>query len=197
MSRLRCRLPLLFAAASFMPVLHAQDAPTGGSSWLIGGSASIQRSRNVESEITSTSLDLNPQLGYFIATGLALTANLRFARSTTEGASSTAWGVGPGASYYFGRAPRTLYPYVSGRILWGRDRNTVSIPLPGGELTSSSTNWLWRVAGGGALMLVRNAAVTGELFFARNRRTSRGSEPVARSTDESYGLAVGLSIFAY
>ena len=190
------RLPLFVTALVSASALQAQQAPTDRGAWLIGGSAAFQRVRDVEVDRTTTFLDLNPQLGYFVFPGLALTANLRFARASGEGFSVTSWRVGPGATYYFGEARRRLYPYLSGQALWGWGRNAASSPQ-GGEIVTRDHTWQWRLAGGGALMLVRNAAVTGELFYARARLTARISGGDFKEVTETYGIAVGIAVFVY
>jgi hypothetical protein len=103
--------------------------------------------------------------------------------------------MGPGLSYYFTGKRSRLYPYVSLRSLWVRAEFEPSDDAPFLE-PSDDTDWVWTVAGGAAVFLARNAAVTGELFYSQARFILDGAQRSENSSVQ-YGLQFGIRVFLY
>lgn len=82
----------LGASASAAAQSHATDRGV----WLLDGNASLVHNSTSGSSSGSTGLRISGAAGYFLIPGVAVSANLQFAHSTSSGSSSTLYGVGPG-----------------------------------------------------------------------------------------------------
>ena len=63
--------------------------------------------------------------------------------------------------------------------------------------TSSNGWWSWRGAGGIALLLARNVAVTGEAFYGQVHYDVSVAGLSSSQTSASFGLSFGFSLFLY
>lgn len=93
---------LLFVLLTF--IAEAQITKTN---WLVGGSANVYRQQEklLGTDIKSTSIELSPNLGYFIvdkfAVGLQPSFGYLYYTKSSYHSQSTSWSVGPFARYYF------------------------------------------------------------------------------------------------
>jgi hypothetical protein len=170
----------------FLPaLLNAQQYAVDRGVWQVSGSAGFQSS---ETEIEgqslgrSTTISLVPSVMYFVSAGLAVGGELGLARSSFRGNTQTLIGVGPAATYYFGRSARTWYPFIGASVSVSRNH-----PESGDDLTE------WRYKGGGGLLFLLSTAVgvNSELFYETGRQTSDGET----AKGNRYGLAFGISAF--
>jgi hypothetical protein len=180
---------LLVLALGLVPprAAAAQYSPVHRGSIQLGGTAQFGHFRDIGNDFNSTALEIAPRLGYFVARGLALSANLQFRHTASEIATGTDWGVGPGLTYYVpGVSPR-VYPFVSGRTLftWGHFWDESGVTLD----RHHSTSWL--VSTGALVLLAEHVGLTAELYYQHDRFTV---EPATNSSD-SYGLQWGFAIF--
>jgi hypothetical protein len=170
---------------------QGQESPLDRGVWLVGGTGRIYGMHDLDDDTRRFVLDLNPQLGYFVARHLAVHANLAFAYGSGGGGSYRAGGIGPGLSYYFGGPRSRLLPYLTARTLfiWSR-----SGPADDASSVSRSRQWL---AGGGISWLVaRNVGLTAEAFYQRSIVKELERENGDR-TSEVYALNFGVTAFAY
>lgn len=174
------------AAALFMftpvLVLYAQTSAIDRGSLLLDGDASFtSNTAGVNNEDRMTLLAVRPAVQYLILPGFAIGGVVSLAHSSLEGLSSTTFGVGPAATYFFGKGDRSFFPFVSGHV--NLDRRISNF--------SDSRNFFsYRGSGGVLLMLSRSVGLTGELFY--RAQNSRGN-----SNSNSFGLAFGVSAFVF
>lgn len=178
----------LGASASAAAQSHATDRGV----WLLDGNASLVHNSTSGSSSGSTGLRISGAAGYFLIPGVAVSANLQFAHSTSSGSSSTLYGVGPGLAYYFGRGARKAHPFLAVSALYGHQ-----------TLSSSSTSTAtlhsiaWVGSGGLVFLLARNVGVTGEAYYTQSHFTSSYRGTSSASTQKEYGTRFGLAIFLY
>ncbi len=93
----------LFIASLLLTI--TSNAQITEENWLVGGSASFGRSSsNSEGGFTqsSSALNINPNIGYFLKNNLALGLQASFGYSKTDGGvSGIGYGGGPFVRYYF------------------------------------------------------------------------------------------------
>ncbi len=179
------RQPLLFSGIFLLALLVpsamlAQSYALTPGSWRVGGSASVTGFRDVGNDRRFFTIDFSPRIGYFVFKGLSFDANLRFARTSSQGQTSSLWGVGPGLTYYFGQQDWRVYPFASGRTLFTF-----------GEFTD---RYAWLGGVGVVILLNAHVGILAELFYQFddvNRNTGQGNE------SETYGLRFGVAAFAY
>jgi hypothetical protein len=171
---------------------QAQNYATDRGVWLLGGTARITGFRDIGNDTRTFVVDLNPRLGYFLVPGLALTANLQYARLSQDDGVVSRYGVGPGVTFYLLQRRTLLNPFLSGRTLYIHDR----IESDGVEgLTSKSFTWL--VAGGAAVFLARNVALTGEIFYSHGHFSNEFGGSTQSNNSEEYGTQFGVSVHVF
>ena len=192
-----CVLGLLAGAGA--QALPAQRSPIHRHSIQVAGSARLTHTRDIGNDRGWTTFELTPRIGYFIANGLAVNANLRFERTSLSAEHLTGWGVGPGLTYYVDLHSRHFYPFVSGRTLFTWDK--ISGLQPDGTTSRKNTNRVWLVSGGGLFMLGQHVGITGEIFYEHERFSAEAfiftgvSEQV--NSSETYGLQWGVAAFIF
>ncbi len=163
--------------------------------WILGGGAGLSHGRSTCTGCSSssyTSLDIFPQVGYFVAPGLAITADLNFWYRWGTGISETQYGAGPGVAYYFTQRPARLHPFVKAGIRYFHVTSSQS-----GTSTVRYHSFQWQGSAGLALMVARNVAVTGEAYYRHiYSHSSRGGFSNS-STHASYGTSFGVAVFLY
>jgi hypothetical protein len=183
------RMGLLVLALGLLPprAAAAQYSPVHRGSIQLAGTAQFGHSRDIGNDFNTTFLEIAPRLGYFVAPGLALSANLQFRHTTQEIADGTEWGVGPGLTYYVSGLSRHVYPFVSGRTLftWSHAWDKSGVVLD----QRHSTTWL--VSAGALVPLAEHVGLTAELYYQHDHFTV---EPNWNSA-EAYGLQWGFAIF--
>jgi hypothetical protein len=164
-------------------VLHAQTSAIDRGSVLLDGDASFtSNTAGVNNDDRMTLLTVRPAVQYLILPGFAIGGVVSLAHSSLNGLSSTAFGVGPAVTYFFGKGERNFYPFVSGhlnldRVIYSGDQDARNV-------------FSYRGAGGVLLMLSRSVGLTGELFY-------RGQNSRGNSNSNSFGLAFGVSAFIF
>lgn len=173
---------ICFCFLVFTPLsaLHAQTYALDQSSLLLGGNASLTSTGTGDSDRTS-SFVLNPSAQYFIAPGLAVGGDVLLEYTSSDDFSTTRYGIGPTASYFFGSGERSYYPFLSGSV------RAVHTNFDGPS--DGATVMTYRGSGGILIMLSRSIGVTGELFYQMQDR-----EEFEVNT---FGLAFGISAFVF
>jgi hypothetical protein len=160
--------------------------------WLLSGSASLAHSKSSGSSSGHTGLGITTTAGYFVVPGLALSANFQFGHSAGEGATATSYGVGPGISYYFGRANTKLHPYLAAAALYQHQSFSNS-----GVSTSTWHSFTYTGSGGLALLVARNVGATGEVYYMHSNSKASSPNNVTTGSSTQYGTRFGLAIFIY
>jgi len=171
---------------------EAQQHPTDKGSVLVGGTANLSHFRDKGNDASSTSLTLNPRVGYFVVPGLALTANLQLIFASSEDASTHAYGVGPGVTYYFRHRSVLLNPYLAVRTLYYRETSHLD-----GFPDRTSEQFAWSGAGGVSLFVARNVAILGELYYQHFHVTASVQDASSSNSAEEYGFQFGISAFVF
>ncbi len=182
---------LLFAVLSAGPAA-AQQYATDRGVVLVAGTANVSHFHDRRSGGSSTTVSLNPRVGYFVIPGLALSANLQVASTSSDGASTHAWGVGPGATWYFRHRRVVLNPYLAVRTLYYRETTHLD-GLP--DLTTEQFSWAG--AAGLSLFVARNAALLGELYYQHFHLAARVQGADVSASAEEYGVQFGVAVFVF
>ena len=171
----------------FAPDLAGQESATGRGTVTLGGAGRLSSFRDIGNDQRSFIMDLNPRVGWFVASRLALSANAVYQRFSNEFSVSSTWGVGPGLTYYFGSGEETVLPFLSGRSLlrWsgapGSDWRTVSL-----------------LGGAGLVFMVsRHVGVRAELFYQWNGTTVSSGSVTGGNTSEEFGVLFGVTAFVF
>jgi hypothetical protein len=171
---------------------QAQNYATDRGVWLIGGTARITNFRDIGNDASTFVLDLNPRVGYFVVPGLALTANLEYGHFSQDDAAVSTYGIGPGVTYYFRHRGATLNPFLSGRTLY------IHRHVDADNVTAATNDsFTWLVAGGAALFLARNVAVTGEVFYSHDHFSNDFGDFSQSNDSEEYGTQFGVSVHVF
>ncbi len=171
--------------------LTAQASPVQRGSIRLAGGASITHASDRDTDQASTSLAIAPDVGYFVAPGVAVELGASYSHLSAGGSTANGVAVGPGLTVYPWTAPSRLYPFVSGRLQLGRLSGTSSVQ--GQDATTTTTTW--SVGGGVLLMAGAHVGISGELYYQRNRnKLTRGSVATVDHT-EAYGLRWGVVAF--
>jgi hypothetical protein len=170
----------------------AQDYPIDRGSLLLAGTASATGAKASGDESGTFSLDVNPRLAFFVTRGLAVNANLQLSHTSSSSFSGWQWGVGPGATYYFGGPSSRVYPFVTGRALFVRTHSR----WRDGDFDAESSAVAWLAGGGVVLMLVKHVGVSGELFYQWTEYSQHAdtSDSLRR---QWYGLRIGVAAFVF
>ena len=180
------------AIAPQVPSASAQSYAMDRGVWTVGGSASLTHYASGLGNGT-TSISLFPSVGYFFLPGFLVAATLQYAHSSGSefAPTSTAFGAGPRLAYYFGSGSARIHPYLAAAAFIGSERQRIQ------GSTSSVGVWSWRGAGGIALLLARNVAVTGEAFYGQTRSDvpDAATGRISSRASASFGLSFGLSLF--
>jgi hypothetical protein len=178
---------LVLAIAVLAPATaHGQSHAVDRGSILAAGNASFTStgSNLPGGDGRVTALVLQPRLQYFVQPGLAVGGEVTLTRFSRGSNSTTSYGVGPSASYYFGAdQARPFHPYVGAGVQYARfDTGSFSSSTVGG-----------RAAAGIAFMLSSAVALDGSVFYATTRR--HGEEP--NFGTDVVGVAVGVAAFVF
>jgi hypothetical protein len=109
----------LSAAATFLIVavgpLAGQASPVQRGSIRLAGGASITHASDRDTNLGSTRVTIAPDLGYFVAPGVAVELGASYSHLSAGGATANGVAVGPGLTIYPWTAARRFYPFLSGR----------------------------------------------------------------------------------
>ncbi len=159
---------------------HAMDR----GAWTLAGTAGLSHSRGS----SGAYLFFAPAVGYFVAPGLEISADLSLSHSWGNGSSATWYGAGPGVTYYFRKGATKLHPFMSASAFYIHKSD-----YAGGTAHGFS----WRGSAGVALLVARNVALLGEGYF--NHATSHSGSGINRysNTQVSYGTSFGVAVFLF
>ena len=144
-------LRVLLLLSLTAPVAAQTGYPVQKGNVSLGGTASFSSSQFEDSDRLTT-LTLSPSALFFVADGLAVGGNASFIRASSDGDSSSSFGIGPRIAYYFGGPASSVYPFVSAGVAYTSLNENLS--ALGGE-----------VAGGAVFMLSRSVGLSGEAYF--------------------------------
>src|SRR5689334_9473945 len=165
---------ILVLSPALLGAQARNDSPIRKGTVQVAGTAAFYHDRDIGNDNGWTLFELMPRVGYFVTRGLAVSANLQFRKVWGEDQRSTAWGVGPGLTYYFTTPARRFYPFVSARSLFTRTRSHVDehtfdngITLPPSTSTGFTDSWL--LSAGGLFMISRQVGISTELFYQHDK----------------------------
>jgi hypothetical protein len=187
-------IPLLLLACILGIALPctAQSYATDRGAVVIGGNARISKFRDIGNDASTFLVELNPRVGYFVAPGLLLSANLQYAHYSQDLGSSSQYGIGPGVTYYFRHRKTKLNPYLSARSLYVHQSYH-----PDGFTSSSAHSFTWLVSAGGALFVARTVGLTGEAFYTHNRFSTNIAGTTQSNSSEEFGTLFGVSVYLF
>ena len=197
------------AAGSMMAsAAHAQQSafpsssPISAGRWIIAGSAALSSSHDETNNQTVTSARLSPSGLVFVRPRLALGGTATGSYFNSSGSSSTIFGLGPSARYYFGDPAGQLFPFVSASVApqWQRVHPKNAVVVAGTTISSPDLT-ARTIAIDGSLGLTRllatNVGVTGEAYYTHlGTKVTSGSTAPAHNTHD-LGLRFGLTVFVH
>lgn len=184
---------LLFLGFSLAPVPgQAQAYATDRGAVQISGSARVSKFRDIGNDASTFVVELNPRVGYFVLPGLLLAANLTYAHYSSDGGTSAIYGVGPSLTYYLRHRQTRLNPYLTFRTLYTHEDFK-----PDNGPDGTENDWDWLGAGGAALYVARNVAITGEAFYTRGRTTINLGNGEQSNRSEEYGTQFGVAVYLF
>ena len=194
----------LVALALLLPVAaQAQSYPVDRGSWIVGGGASLtSQSNNDDEDDRATSASISPRAQYFVLPGLALGTSVSLGYTSRDNGSSTRIGIGPTASYYFGRDARTIYPFVSAGVSISQvtvefDTPELDFELPSLDFDNTTTSTTWDLSGGLVVMIAKNVGLTGSAFYQKIN-IDNDDDPLFLDLDtDIFGLRFGVQVFAF
>ena len=180
----------LALALLVVPSALAQSYAIDKGSYLLGGAVGFSSLGGdlYGSDDRATTINVSPTFSYFVTPGLALGAEVSYARQSKGDFSLSTLGLGPNLAYYFGGPASTTYPFVSASALY-TSLNTDS-DFGGGD----ASGFGFGLAGGLAHMLARNVALTGSLFYQTQSFSEDGEDSVSGNI---LGFQGGVTAFIY
>lgn len=172
-----------FAPAAAFAQQHATDQ----GAMQLSGSASFTSSGSDGGGDRTTVINLNPRFAYFIRPGLSIGAEVTLGRLSRGDNSSTVFGIGPAASYYFGGADSRTKPYLTGAVQWQKTSDE------SGSSEADRTSTGYGVGAGLLHLLSSSVGITTELFY----RSTTVEFDFGDASSDTYGLAVGVAAFIF
>ena len=185
-------LTVSMSLAASTDQLTAQAHAVDRGSWLLSGTASVTRHRDVGNDFRTFRVDVSPRIGYFVVPHLAVIMNVRLRTASSDAGNSFAWGLGPGIGYYFGGPESRFRPFASARTLFMWDHRSVS----DGQWDRDYTSAAWLVSLGSVVMLASQVGVSAELFYQWDRVTVGGTGGAGNEA-ERFGLQLGIAAFVF
>ncbi len=149
---------------------------TAKGTWMLGGSAGFESEKANGATASTTTIHVNPNLGYFIGENFAIGANIGLWSVEKVGSS---FNFGPMARYYFTDMGKSAKLFAHAGMNFG------SYTPTGG---SAATTTSWMIAAGPAFFLNKNIALETTLNYSSSK--AKG----ATGSDNSFGLNVGFQI---
>lgn len=141
----------------------------GGTAYFVSNSTGVEGER-------STSLALQPALGYFVVPDLAVGATVGLTYSSFAGNSYVVWAAAPSLTYYLGSPENSVRPLFGARF-----------GLVGGNDMDLSTNL--GLTAGVILMISPSVGLTAESFY---------NNSLGQPSDwNAFGIRLGVSTFVW
>lgn len=162
---------LLLAGFLFTSGLQAQTVNAGA--WMIGGDAGFASNKVKDADDATTTIFLNPNIGYYIMDNLGVGLRLGFNNISVGDAGATSFGIGAMARYYVyqGLFPQVGFMYNSFKIKDGPD-----------AATDTDIN----LGLGYSFFLNNSVAIEPALFYNINSEEANGN---------TFGLGIGIQVF--
>ncbi len=106
---------LALVVAAFLCTSNLQAQTVNAGAWMIGGDAGFASAKLDNVDDAFTTINLNPNIGYFIMDNLGVGLRLGFGTSSFGDISETQFRIGPFARYYVwqGLFPQVGFNYLS------------------------------------------------------------------------------------
>lgn len=139
----------------------ALNAQTMKGTWMLGGNANFSSARpNVSGAKSTTTIGLNPNVGYFLINNLAVGASLGLTSYSSAGLSATQFAIGPFVRYYVVDLGPKAKLFGQGQFGYG------SLKF---EDEDAETNVGWGLGAGVAYFLNPSIALEGLLGYNSNK----------------------------
>lgn len=164
----------IIVAIAAMAASAALYAQTEKGDVLVGGNLGFQTGEN------SNQFNLSPNIGFFVAKNFALGAALNFNSSKQGNISSSTFGLGPFARYYFGQT--MTKPFLVTEV------DFLSTTIKTGESKLSNNGFGWLLGLGFAAFINESVAVEAVSGYNYNK---------FKNVDGSGGFALRLGFQVY
>ena len=154
---MKSRNLILTIALAFIATFTYAQTNFGGI--LIGGTAGLDV--QFEDPDNVISIDLQPQLGFFVLSNLAIGGDLTLAYSKVGDFSSNTFGISPFARYYFGEGGTRIFLHAQAGYI------TSKIDFGGGD-DSTIKGSLVQLGPGVAFFLNDHVAIEGILAYSKS-----------------------------
>lgn len=181
---------LLVVIPLFLLFFGKANAQITEGNWMVGGSASFSHSKyesfgDFPSKSKSSGMELNANLGYFVIDNFAVGVSPYFGFSNPEGSnnSSTAYGIGPFARYYFLPSDKMINVFSQAGYRYG-------IGYAQGKKTGTNNNFDIKA---GVVMLF-NSSVGLEFTAGYNIYNNKSARGNSRVRGDNFILGLGFQI---
>jgi hypothetical protein len=165
--------------------LHSQITKNN---WLVGGSGAFtnDKTKLATSEISSTQIDLNPRIGYFLidhfASGLFGNYTWVSSKNNNSRSSYTYFGIGPFLRYYFLPDEKRINLLMEGTVAYNGSRN---------NLTSTNSGFISYSFSGGPVIFL-NSSVGLEFLLGYRGYQENDTETKSNGIKFSIGIQFHL-----
>jgi hypothetical protein len=194
---MRSLVSVFAVVVTALPSIAAAQSggPVDRGSWLVGGTGRFAR-QTVEvgsGEATSTTFELRPDLLFFVATRVAIGAQVALSTTDTENGSGNAWFIGPAARVYLAPSSSRTLPYLGLSVSTGRS----SFEADNSDTEGENSSWGVEAIAGITWMMSRQVGLTIEGFFDRIEDSFELGDTETESTVTGFGLRFGFAAFLF
>lgn len=192
---------LIVALALLSASAFGQNSPIAKKTWQLSGGISFSSYSGDLYKVgdkNPTLFMFNPGASYFIIDGLAVGAKLLYSHASVGDASTSNFGIGPQAAYYFNinkekSGKGVLYPYLGIAFLYTQttDKST-------GEPDHKDRLTTFSLDGGAAYMLTNSVGLFGQLEYDADSFKHKSPGPAGDAVSGSViSIFTGFTFFIY
>lgn len=180
---------VVMAVAALAPAgVRAQSEALDQGAFRVAGTASLSSRGGDDYSDRATTVEISPDVMYFVRSGVALGAAGRYVHSSHGGRSSSGWTIGPRVSFYANGSDASLHPYVTASVGLGGSSSEATVA---GMTTTYKMDFTHFDGGVGLLALVTpSVGAHGQIFYSYD---SYGGNSDGNSNE--FGLSLGFDIF--
>jgi hypothetical protein len=163
---------ITFVLVGFLCISQLANTQTvGKGAWMVGGSAGFSSLKFKDADNSTTTIAIQPTLGYFFADDLAVGLGVSFVNTSFDGNSNSSTSLGPFVRYY---VTDPIFIQVGAEL--GLDEGA-------GTLIGAAVGYSW--------FLNNGVAVEPALFFNINNNDGDVQDYTV------FGLSIGIQAFAH
>lgn len=168
-------------------------SPLHSGAWILGGSASLSKSTGT---FGATFFQVSPTALALVTPNLAIGGMGALGYTSSDNGHAWTYGIGPSARLFFGDVSSTTLPFVSLSFLpqWNKSSIKTSNPFVTAA-DESSHEYSFDGSIGLTRMIATHVGLTGEAYFTHIEFSTELPVGNAQSSQNQYGVRVGLTAF--